>query len=53
MSELKRVGAPFKPAFGLSGDFDFDSDPPLLVIPTGTDHRKAMICAVEGPYVFH
>ena len=24
-------------------------DLPNSVIPTGTDHRKAMICGVEGP----
>jgi hypothetical protein len=24
---------------------------PNSVIPTGTDHRKAMICGVEGPCV--
>jgi hypothetical protein len=27
------------------------SRPQLSVIPTGKDHRKAMICGVEGPCV--
>jgi hypothetical protein len=44
-----RAGGPLKPGFGLSGDC---SDLPNSVIPTGTDHRKAMICGVEGPAVF-
>jgi len=34
------------------GWFDWGrSDLPNSVIPTGTDHRKAMICGVEGPAI--
>ena len=29
-----------------------DFDHPNSVIPTGADHRKAMICGVEGPCVY-
>jgi len=42
------AGGPLKPAFGLSRDVQIS---PNSVIPTGTDHRKAMICRVEGPAV--
>jgi hypothetical protein len=39
-------GGPLKPGFGLSGDVQILSSRPE------TDHRKAMICGVEGPRVF-
>ena len=42
------ASGPLKPDFGLSGDVSIFS---TLSIPTGTDHRKAMICGVEGPAV--
>jgi hypothetical protein len=42
-----RSGRPLKPGFGLTGMFRS----PNSVIPPGTDHRKAMICGVEGPCV--
>jgi len=41
-------GGLLKPAFGLSGDLQISFN---FVIPTGTDHRKAMIRGVEGPAV--
>jgi hypothetical protein len=42
------AGGPLKPGFGLAGDV---SNLPNPVIPTETDHRKAMVCEVEGPGV--
>jgi hypothetical protein len=43
-----------RPGSGLTADAQISQT--LLsrlnsVIPTGTDHRKAMICEVEGPWV--
>ncbi len=35
-------GGPLKPAFGFGG-----ISSPNSVIPTGTDHREAMICVVD------
>jgi hypothetical protein len=58
----RQTSGPFKPDSGLSGDVSIFSGSVILtgsgcfdllnpVIPTGTDHRKAMICGAEGPAV--